>query len=163
MNAIPQAPAGTTIVTHRTIAASVGHVWNSLRFYEELDGQPPLLLQLVLPRAERTTPKRPAVGDETTLQYKGGHYARRVMTLNAPHLYEFEVFAQQFAADRGIRFHGGAFSLRELAPGQTDLAVTTRYTSGRQTSGLGQSLEAYVCRQLQGHLLDGIEAVAAGG
>ena len=160
MNGVATKSRQSTIVTRRTIAAPVAQVWKSLKFYEEIKRQPPLLLRLFLPRPRQAIALSPAVGHETTLQYDGGYYARRVTTLDPPRLYEFEVVDQQLAADRGVRFEGGAFALAELAADRTELAVTTRYRSGLQPRWLARPVEAYVCRRLQAHLLDAIEAAA---
>ncbi len=150
-----------SIVTHRVVAAPVARVWDSLRFYEELEHKPPFLLRLLLPRPERTVTSARAVGDQTTLSYVGGHYSKQVTKLESPHRYEFDVTEQRMRSDRGVLLLSGAYTLRELSTTQTDLSITTRYASGIRPRWFAEPIERYLCRRLQRHLLDAIQAKAA--
>jgi hypothetical protein len=123
------AEAIQSIVTHRNIGASLEQVWNSLRFYEELDREPPFLLRLMLPRPKAKVASATVEGEATTLPYEGGHYARQITKLEPPYRYEFEVIDQRLASDRGVTLMSGAFTLHALSATQTDLAITTRYSS----------------------------------
>jgi hypothetical protein len=157
--AVPDAKLGAqaprlTLITHRTIGVSAARVWSSLLFYEELEVAPPLILRLFLPRPVPAVAGAPDVGRETTLHYAGGHYARRVVRLDPPHHYEFEVTEQRLATDRGVVLLGGAYTLRAIDSSQTDLSITTVYSSGLRPRWLFQSLETAICRRLQRHLLD---------
>jgi hypothetical protein len=145
-----------TLVTHETIDASADRVWDSLHFYEELATPPPLLLRLVLPSPIPTTAGAMGLGQEKTLFYEGGHYARRVVRLEPPHSYEFDVVEQRLANDRGVRLLGGSFALRRVGADHTDLSITTVYSSRLRPRWLFQGLESIVCRRLQRHLLAAI-------
>ncbi len=149
-----------TLVTHRTIAASAERVWASLQFYEELNIPPPLLLRLFLPRPIAVSAGAMEIGRETTLRYDGGHYARRVVRHEPPRSYEFEVTQQQLAKDRGVMLLGGAYALRTVGPDQTDLSITTVYSSRLRPRWLFQSVESAICRRLQRHLLAAVASRA---
>jgi len=150
-----------TLVSHLTIAASAERVWSSLQFYEELDTPPPLLVRLFLPRPIAAPVGAPQVGAETTLRYAGGHYARRVVRLEPARRYEFEVTEQRLTTDRGVTLLGGAYALRPLSPNQSDLSITTVYSSRLRPRWLFDSVEAAICRRLQRHLLAAIAQRAA--
>ncbi len=150
-----------TLVSHLTIAASAERVWSSLQFYEELDVPPPLLLRLFLPRPIAAPTGATGVGGETTLHYDGGHYARRVVRLEPARSYEFEVTEQRLATDRGVMLLSGAYALRPLGPEQTDLSITTVYSSRLRPRWLFDSVEAVICRRLQRHLLAAVAQRAA--
>jgi hypothetical protein len=142
-----------TLVTHLTIAASAARVWNSLHFYEELATPPPLILRLLLPRPLAAPAAVPDLGQDRTLLYEGGHYARRVVRLEPPHRYEFDVVEQRLANDRGVMLLGGSFALRQLGADYTDLSITTVYSSRFRPRWAFQALETLICRRLQRHLL----------
>jgi hypothetical protein len=127
-----------------------------LQFYEELDIPPPLLLRLFLPRPIAVPAAATDLGRDTTLRYAGGHYARRVVRLEPPRSYEFEVTEQRLAGDRGVMLLSGAYALRSLSPDQTDLSITTVYSSRLRPRWLFRSVESAVCRRLQRHLLAAI-------
>jgi hypothetical protein len=149
-----------SIVSHRSVAAPIAQVWNSLRFYEELDHKPPFLLRLLLPRPQRTVTSPKTVGEQTTLPYDSGHYSKQVTKLEAPHRYEFDVTEQRMRSDRGVLLLSGAYTLRELSATQTDLSITTRYASGIRPRWFAEPVERLLCRRLQRHLLDAVEAKA---
>jgi uncharacterized protein YndB with AHSA1/START domain len=149
-----------TIVTHRNIDASPERVWSSLRFYEDLEQKTPFLLRLMLPRPLPATALMRAEGDETTLRYEDGHYAKRVSKLEPEHHYEFDVIDQRLASDRGVTLLSGAYTLRELSDKQTDLAITTRYASRIGPRWIAKPMETFLCRRLHKHLLDAIQTQA---
>jgi hypothetical protein len=142
-----------TLVTHRTIAASLERVWSCLQFYEELDTPPPLLLRLMLPRPMPVLASAADLGQEKTLRYEGGHYARRVVRLERPHRYEFDVVEQRLENDRGVMLLAGHYALRFIDRDHTDLAITTVYSSRLRPRWFMQWVETAVCRRLQNHLL----------
>jgi hypothetical protein len=149
-----------TIVTHRNIAASPDRVWASLRFYEDLEQKAPFLLRLLLPRPLPAAPSTRVEGDEKTLRYEDGHYAKRVSRLEPQRHHEFDVIEQRLASDRGVMLLGGAYTLRALSANQTDLAITTRYTSRIGPRWFAEPIEGLICRRLHKHLLDAIQAQA---
>ena len=147
-----------SIVTHLTIGASVEKVWNGLLCYEDIAHKSPLLLRLLLPRPMPAGSQDRAMAGETTLRYEDGHYTKRVTEREPPNRYEFEVIDQSLSADRGVTLLSGNFQLRTLATDQTDLAMTTRYTSRIAPRWLAEPVEAMLCRRLHRHVLDAVRA-----
>lgn len=153
--AAAQAPR-VTLVTHSTIDASDQRVWDSLQFYEGV-ATPPLLLRLLLPIPIPVPEHPPELGREATLNYMRGHYTRRVVRLEPPRFYEFEVVDQRLPGDRGVTLLRGAYTLRQIDSTHTDLSITTTYSSGLRPRWLLQPLEGVVARRLQRHLLAAIK------
>jgi len=147
-----------TIVTHRIIAASPDSVWKSLCFYEDVGEKAPFLLRLLLPRPLPAASPVRTEGEETTLHYEDGHYAKRVKKLEPQRHYEFDVIDQRLASDRGVLLLSVAYTLDELSSKKTDLAITTRYTSRIGPRWLAEPIEGVLCRRLHKHLLDAIQA-----
>jgi hypothetical protein len=145
-----------SIVTRMKFAASCGQVWGGLMFYEQIETRPPLHLRLLLPLPIRTENSKSKVGDEVMCWYEGGHLLKRITQIDVEHHYGFEVVAQRLAIGAGLALSGGSYTLRELPSGDTELAITTRYTSIRRPRWLWQPIEAAVCHLFHRHLLSAI-------
>jgi hypothetical protein len=149
-----------SVVTHMTIEAASDQVWRSLVFYEGIDSVPPLYLRLLLPAPIRTEGAKSAVGDVATCLYRGGYLLKRVTRIDVDRLYEFTVDEQHLPIGGGIRLTGGSYALRDLGPGCTDLAITTRYVNGHRPRWLVAPVEAAVCHVFHRHLLSAIKTKA---
>jgi hypothetical protein len=148
------APAPTMVVTRMNFAAAPGQVWDVLMFYEEIEVPPPLLLRLLLPLPVRTEGSKRAVGDVAMCLYEGGHLRKRVTHIDPGKFYGFEVVEQQLAVGNGLVLTGGCYTLRELSPRGTEVAVTTRYVSRKRPGWLWKPIEAAVCHMFHRHLLN---------
>jgi hypothetical protein len=142
-----------SILTRMTFDASPTQVWTGLVFYEELGGQPPLHLRLLLPVPIRTDGRVSEVGDEATCVYEGGHLLKRITRIERGDLYEFEVAEQKLAVGGGMRLSGGRYTLHELPDGRTEVAVETRYVSTRWPRWFWRPLERLVCHWFHRYLL----------
>lgn len=149
-----------SVVTHMKIEAATDQVWRSLVFYEGIDSAPPLYLRLLLPAPIRTEGAKSAVGDVATCLYQGGYILKRVTRVDVDRLYEFTVDQQHLPIGGGIQLAGGSYALRDVGPGRTDLAITTRYSSGHQPRWLVAPVEAAVCHVFHRHLLRAIKTKA---
>jgi hypothetical protein len=127
--------------------------WDALLFYEQIDRRPPLHLRLLLPVPIRTEGRKSEVGDRALCLYEGGHLVKRVTHVERARRYEFEVVEQSVAIGGGLRLSGGAYALRELPRGRTEVAVDTRYASPRRPRWLWRPLEAFVCHMFHRHIL----------
>ncbi len=143
----------TSVVTRMTFAASPTRVWQGLRFYEEIQEPPPLHLRLLLPVPVGTEGRISRVGGEVKCLYEGGHLVKRVMRIEPGELYEFEVAEQALSLGGGMRLSGGRYTLRELAVGQTEVALETRYVSTRWPRWFWKPLEGSVCHSFHRCLL----------
>ena len=150
MAAVAQASA---VITRMTVAASPARVWQGLIFYEEIGERPPLYLRLLLPVPIRTEGRISEVGDEAKCLYEGGHLLKRLTRIEKGDLYEFEVAEQELAVGGGMRLSGGRYTLHELADGQTELAIETRYVSTKWPRWFWEPLERLVCHWFHRYLL----------
>ena len=153
VKADPEAAQLSSVVTRRIFAASPAHVWRGLVFYEELGSRPPLLLRLLLPVPIRTDGRISEVGDETKCWYERGHLLKRITRIEQTQLYEFEVAEQNLAVGGRMRLSGGRYTLRELADGQTEVEVETRYASPKWPRWFWEPLERLVCHLFHRYLL----------
>lgn len=157
-------PAATeTIVTHMNVAASAQRVWNSLMFYESVEGVPPLHLRLLLPRPIRTQGSKSNLGDQATCLYQGGHLLKRVTFIDCNRRYEFAVVEQNLAVGIGVRLAGGCYGLRALPDGRTELSITTHYASSNSLRWLMRPFEVAACHTFHRYLLGAIRRKAEAG
>ena len=152
------APAGaaTSIVTRMRFAASPERVWEGLVFFEQIAERPPLHLRLLLPRPLRTEGRKSEVGDEVRCVYEGGYLLKRVTQIDRARRYGFEIGEQNLAVSGGMRLAGGAYTLRELPDGSSEIALETRYVSPRRPRWLWWSIEAAICHTFHRHILGAI-------
>ncbi len=154
------AEQSTSIVTRLQIRASPRRVWDSLMFYETIEGPPPLHLRILLPRPIRTQGSKSAVGDKATCLYQGGHLLKRVTKIDRLHRYEFLVAEQHLTVGVGVRLLGGSYTLRKLPGEQTELSMVTQYTSRNRPRWLLTPIEAGVCHMFHRYLLGSIRSKA---
>ena len=129
--AVPSA-GFASVVTRMTFPAAAGEVWDQLMFFEEIEERPPFPLRLLLPAPIRTVGRKSEVGDEARCLYEGGHLIKRVTQLEQGRLYAFEIIEQSLLVGGGMRLSGGAYTLRELAAGSTEVSLATRYLTPRR-------------------------------
>ena len=146
------APA-PSVVTRMNLTVSPVQVWQSLVFYEEIDGRPPLHLRLLLPVPVGTEGRISRVGGKAKCLYKSGHLVKRVTRFEPGELYEFEVAEQALSVGGGLRLSGGRYRLRELNDGGTEVALETRYLSNRWPRWFWKPLEGLVCHSFHRYLL----------
>lgn len=148
-----QSAAWSTIVTRMVFRAPLDQVWRSLVFYEEVKERPPLHLRLLLPVPIRTEGDKSQVGGEAMCLYHGGHLLKRATRIEEPTLYEFEVAEQALAVGGTMRLSGGRYTLAEIAPGRTAVAVETRYLSTKRPRWFWRPIESFVCHMFHRFLL----------
>ena len=150
--AVEAAPSAT-ITTRMTFAAPRERAWQSLLFYEEVKERPPFHLRLLLPVPIRTEGDKKRVGGEAMCLYEGGHLLKRTTRIVEGQLYEFEVAEQALAVGGTMRLSGGRYVLTEVGPGETEVAVETRYTSTKWPRWFWRPLERFVCHMFHRFLL----------
>jgi len=148
-----EAAQPVSVTTTMAFNASPEQVWNGLMFYEEIGGQPPLHLRLLLPVPIRTEGRVSEVGDEAKCVYEGGHLLKRITRIQRRDLYEFQVAEQELSVGGGMRLSGGRYTLRELSDGLTEVAIETRYVSTRSPRWFWRPLERVVCHWFHRYLL----------
>ena len=148
-----EATQPATIVTRATFAASRAKTWQSLLFYEEVKERPPLHLRLLLPIPIRTEGDKKRIGGEAMCLYEGGHLLKRTTRIVEGELYEFEVAEQALAVGGSMRLSGGRYTLTEITPDRTEVAVVTRYTSTKWPRWFWRPIERFVCHTFHRFLL----------
>lgn len=143
----------SSVITRMSFTAPPARVWEGLVFYEEIGERPPLHLRLLLPVPVRTEGRISEVGGQAKCVYERGHLMKRVTHIQGGKLYQFEVAEQQLSIGGGMRLCGGAYALRELPDGQTEVAVETRYVSTKWPRWLWAPLERIVCHAFHRYLL----------
>lgn len=145
--------AAESVVTRMAIAAEPARIWKGLLFFEEIRDRAPLLLRLLLPAPLGARGEKSSVGDEALCLYEGGRLVKRVTQSEPERRYAFDVVVQELRLGGGMRLRGGAYELRRLAGGATEVAVSTRYESPWRPGWLWRPLETAVCRAFHRHLL----------
>lgn len=149
-------PTHCVVVTRMSFAVTMGQLWRSLMFYEQIDEPPPWYLQLLLPRPIRTEGEKSAVGDEALCLYEGGHLLKRVTHVDPGHRVEFVVVEQQLEVGAAIQLSGGSYALRDIGGGRSELCVTTHYSGGRYPRWAWRAIESACCHLFHRHLLSSI-------
>ncbi len=150
------AAAAGSVVTRMRFTASPERAWEGLVFYEQIAERAPLHLRLLLPRPIGTEGRKSEVGDEVRCLYDGGFLLKRVTRIDRGRHYGFEVAEQNLAVGGGMRLSGGAYTLRKLPDGRSEMALETRYVSPRRPRWLWQSIEAAICHTFHRHILGAI-------
>ena len=141
------------MVTRLTFAAPSARTWETLLFYEQVEGRPPLPLRLLLPVPIRTEGSKEKVGDEALCLYEGGSLLKRVTTVEPGKHYGFSVVKQDLDIGGGMRLSGGAYTLKELPDGRTEVEAMTRYSSPKRPRWLWKPVEAAVCHMFHRQVL----------
>lgn len=157
---MPRAPADASIVTRMRFAAPPERAWAGLVFFEQIADRPPLHLRLLLPRPIRTEGCKTEVGDEVRCVYEEGFLLKRVTCIDPCRRYGFEIGEQHLAVGGGMRLTGGAYTLRALPDGNTEMALETRYVSPRRPRWLWRSIEAAIGHSFHRHILGAIRRKA---
>ncbi len=150
------------VATRLHLDASPEAVWNHIMFYEEVPGRPPLLLGALLPQPVRTEGDKTRVGAMIRCVYKGGDLVKRVTSVQAPHLLQFDVIEQNLGIEHCIVTRGGSYQLNFSGDG-TDVSLITNYLAYLRPRFLWRPLEAFLVYQLHSHILSGVCAAVLPG
>jgi hypothetical protein len=155
--------AYSDVTTRLTFASSPEQVWEGLMFYEQLEESPPFYLRWLLPVPIRTVGRKSEVGDEALCLYEGGNLTKRVTEIDAGRRYAFAVTEQNLDVGGGMRLSNGAYELRPLPGGGTEVTASTRYASARAPRWLWRWIEARVCHVFHRHILRSMRATIDAG
>lgn len=158
-------PMGEVIAevsTSATFDAPVGRAWDSVRLYEEVEHEPPLLLRLALPLPVRAEGRRDTVGAEQRCVYRRGHLVKRITRRDPPRLLAFDVVEQDLHFEHDVELRDGSFILEPLGAGRTRVVLTTRYRRLLRPAWLWEPMERTIIHTLHGHVLEGMRRQAEG-
>jgi hypothetical protein len=150
---VDSAATPTAVETRMVFPGTPEQVWSTIMFYEQLEGRPPLHLRLLLPEPVETIGSKSQPGDEARCVYRSGHLIKRITSVDPGVRYTFEIAEQALSVGGSLKLSGGSYTLREVAPGQTEVALVTRYTSHKWPRWLWRPIEAAVCHSFHRHIL----------
>jgi hypothetical protein len=145
------------VATRLRFGASAEAVWKHAMFYEEVPGRPALVLRALLPCPVRTEGDKTRVGATVRCAYRGGDLAKRITTVEPPHVLRFEVVDQRLGIEGCIRALGGSYQFQSRGEA-TDVVLITNYHAYLRPRFLWRPLEALLVSQLHGHILRGMRA-----
>ena len=126
-------------------------------FYEEVPGRPAFLLRALLPYPVRTEGDKTRVGATVRCAYREGDLAKRITTVEPPHLLQFEVIEQRLGIEGCILTLGGSYQIYAVGDA-TDVVLITNYRAYLRPRYLWRPLEALLVSQLHVHILRGVRA-----
>jgi hypothetical protein len=145
------------VATRLRFDVSPETIWKHVMFYEEVPGRPAFLLRALLPYPVRTEGDKTRVGATVRCAYRGGDLAKRIITVEPPHVLRFEVIEQRLGMEGCIRTLGGSYQFQSCGEA-TDAVLTTNYQAYLRPRCLWRPLEVLLVRQVHGHILRGIRA-----
>ena len=145
------------VATRVRFNANPEAVWNHIMLYEEVPGQPPFLLRVLLPHPVRTDGDKTRVGARVRCAYRGGDLVKRITTVEPPYFLQFEVIAQRLGIEGCILTLGGSYQICTSGDA-TDVMLITNYQAYLHPRWLWRPLEALLVSQLHTHILRGVRA-----
>lgn len=120
-----------TVTTQVVVDAPKEIVWKTLRFYEHVKQEPPLLLKLGLPIPIRAIGNHKNIGDITSCEYEGGGFIKKkITTIIHNKELSFDVIEQSLHFEHDLTLKGGSILLSSTNNGlATIVTMKTSYES----------------------------------
>jgi len=103
-----------TVQTSYVFDVSQDETWSQIRFYEEIEGEAPLLLKLGLPNPVGTEGNHRAVGELTKCDYHNGYIVKKITDIKEGKLLSFDVVEQNIHFERDVTLIDGSFELQPI-------------------------------------------------
>ncbi len=148
-----------TVETQILIEAPQSEVWKTLRFYEHVEQEPPLILKLGLPIPKRAIGNHKSVGEITSCEYEGGGFIRKKITrLIEQEELSFDVIEQSIHFEHDLKLHGGSILLKPVNNGKhTVITMKTHYESYVRPSWLWEPSMDYVIKSLHQYVIQDMQ------
>ena len=143
-----------TVQTSYVFEASKSDTWNQIRFYEEIEGEAPLLLKLGLPNPIGIEGNHRAVGELTKCEYHNGYIIKEITDIEDGKLLSFDVVEQNIHFERDVTLIDGSFELESIDDNNTKVTLTTRYQSHIRPLWLWQPMEREVIKTLHSYVME---------
>jgi len=150
-------PAERVATTH-VMATDPGLAWDAIRFYEQVEHAPPLLLRHALGYPTNARGSKLAVGDTTRCIFTSGHVTKRVTAVEPEERLAFVVIDQQLGYEHAVRLLSGAFEVEAIPgePGEARVTLVTEYEPLLGPRWVWRPAERLALRMVQGHVLEGM-------
>jgi hypothetical protein len=144
-----------TVETRVIIEAPPYVVWNTIRFYEHVKQEPPMVLKIGMPIPKRAIGNHKHVGEITSCEYEGGGFIRKKITrLVENKELTFDVIEQSIHFEHDLKLHGGSILLSPVNNGKhTIITMRTHYESYVRPSWLWEPSMDYVINTLHRHVM----------
>ncbi|MDA1055661.1 MAG: hypothetical protein O3C40_35140 [Planctomycetota bacterium] len=153
---LPHREEIATVRTTLTVDATPAEAWNAIMFYEQVQHDPPWLLQLALPKPIRSVGNKHRVGEIVRCYYDRGYLVKRISRRTPGRLLAFEVVEQKLHFERDVTLRDGAFEILPAPGDRATIVVTTRYQRHLSPRWLWRPVERKVVHTLHGHVLEGM-------
>ncbi len=151
-------PANTevdSVATTAFIAAPPEDVWRALMFYEQVPGQPPLHLRVLLPAPLRASGDSEHVGQDIECVYNTGKLLKRITVVEPPTLLRFEVLEQRLGMEGCMQTIRGSYEIHPVAGG-SEVVLTTVYSGHLRPRSVWRPIETQLAHGLHRHIIDGM-------
>ena len=145
-----------TVQTELHMHATPHQAWDAVMFYEEVEHDPPLLLQLALPKPIRSQGSKDRVGQIVRCQYDRGWLVKRITRIEPGARLDFEVIEQHLHFERDVTLTGGSFQVIPQPDGTSRVVLTTRYERHLHPGFMWLPVEKEVVHTLHEHVLEGM-------
>ncbi len=156
-------PRGTEVATIRTdlhVQATPQEAYRAIMFYEEVEHDPPMLLNLALPKPISSEGRKDRVGEVVRCRYDRGWLVKRITRVEPGRALEFEVIEQHLHFERDVTLTGGSFRIEALPDGTSRITLTTDYERHLRPGWMWQPIERTVVHTLHEHVLEGMRRTA---
>ena len=156
----PRRSEVATVRTRLDMHATPEEAWDALMFYEEVEHDPPALLQLALPKPIGSNGRKDRVGEVVRCQYDRGYLVKRISRIEPGKVMEFEVLEQHLHFERDVTLTGGKLENVQQPGGSVQVQVTTNYERHLHPAWMWTPIEKEVVHTLHEHVLEGIRRAA---
>ena len=153
--AFPPADQVHSTTTQCDLAVPVDAAWDAIVFYEEVEHEAPLALQILLPQPVKATGDKTRVGEIVQCLYDRGYLTKEITEVHLGRTLEFRVVEQHLHFERDVTLVGGSFRLEPTQSGSR-IVLRTDYRRHLRPEWLWKPIEDYVVHTLHGHVLEGM-------
>jgi len=143
-----------SIRTSQVVAAPLNAAWDSVVFFEEVRGRPPLLLRIGLAHPLQTLGSAEHVGDHKTCIYNRGHITKEITQVAPGELLAFRIVEQQIGYEHDVRLLSGSFAFARVDDSHTSVTLTTTYQPRLTPRFAWRPFERLATHTLHEHVLD---------
>ena len=154
-------PVRTNVQTSRVLQVPMDRAWQSIRYFEQLPDERPLLFRFGALRPMGTHGSLTKTGDIQVCEYRHGWVTKKLRTKEYGRQIVFDVIEQEIGFERSVRLLSGSFRLETVDATTTRLTLRTDYEALLRPRVCWAPFENYILRTLHEYILDGIEREAS--